>query len=97
MSKPASITWVRVSDRYPDLKAERDQFLALDGEAIVGVVRLIVHGPEGGRWLWSMTQVHRGRPFPHPRTGTTETRKQAEKALVNSWRAFRVWYGIEDT
>ena len=35
-----TVIWIRVGDRYPALKAERDQFLALDGEAIVGVVQL---------------------------------------------------------
>ena len=90
------VIWIRFGDRYPDLKAERDQFLALDGEAIVGVVQVVTNGPEGARWRWSMTQVHRGRPFPHPRTGTTETRSKAAKALVTSWQTFRVWYGIEE-
>ena len=43
----ARVTWVRVGDRYPDFETERDHFLALDREFIVGVVRLIMHGPRG--------------------------------------------------
>ena len=27
------ITWIRAGDRYPDLKHDLDNFLALDGEA----------------------------------------------------------------
>ena len=42
-----------------------------------------------------MTQVHPGRPFTRLRSGTTETRKEAEKALVATWQEFREWYGIE--
>ena len=52
-------------------------------------------GPEKDRWMWSMTRVHAGAPFLD-RSGTTETRGEAARALVESWRAFGRYYGIED-
>ena len=38
------VTWIRIGDFYPDLKAEQDHFLALDGKSAVGIVRLIESG-----------------------------------------------------
>ena len=86
------VTWVRAGDCYPDLKAELNRFVALDeaGEP-VGIVRFVESGPVCGRWLWSMTKIRPGQPFPRQRTGTTETRSQAAKALVATWREF--WNG----
>ena len=90
------ITWIRAGNRYPYFKAERNQFLALDDDDdVVGMVRLIEQGPEGGRWTWSMAQVHSGRPFSRLSSGTTESRKEAQKALVATWQEFRESYGIE--
>ena len=45
--------WIRAGDLYPDLKNEADDFIALDDETAVGVVKWIEHGPDHG-WLWSM-------------------------------------------
>ena len=94
----AHITWIRVSDHYPDLVTERDHFLALDGTEAVGIVRLVEGegGPDSERWRWSMVQVRPGQPFPHPRTGTGATRSEATRALVECWRVFRRYYGLED-
>ena len=91
-----TVTWVRIGDVYPDMKAEADHFIALDGGSVVGVVRLVESGPDIGRWHWSMVQVRAGKPFSLPRSGTTRTRSQAAFALVGSWRAYQKWYGIED-
>ena len=33
------ITWIRAGDRYPDLKHDLDNFIALDGETEIGVVK----------------------------------------------------------
>ena len=91
------VTWHRIGDLDPAMKAELYHFVALDevgGD--VGIVRQIDHGPETGWWLWSMTRVHPGPPLNVPRSGTVETRSEAAKALVGSWRAFRKYYGIEE-
>ena len=34
------ITWICPGNRYPYFKAERNQFLALDDDVVVGMVRL---------------------------------------------------------
>ena len=46
-------------------------------------------GPKGRQWQWSMIRVHSGPPLNVPRSGTSENRSEAAKALVESWRAFR--------
>ena len=53
------ITWIRAGDRYPDLKHDLDNFIALDGEAEIGLVKWVETGPDHG-WFWSMTLVHAG-------------------------------------
>ena len=78
---PPSVTWIHAGDRYPHLKDERDHFLALDGEEIVGAVRLV-----DGRWTWAMVQVRPGTPFSGPRSGTTKSRREAVTELVAAWR-----------
>ena len=65
------VIWVRVGDIHLDMKGEEHHFLALGGEVIFGVVRLLEHGPAGGQWLWSMTQVHPGPPLDVPRSDTS--------------------------
>jgi hypothetical protein len=44
--------------------------------------------------MWSMTRVHPGPALTVPRSGMTETRSEAAKALVACWRAFRTYYGL---
>ena len=90
------LTWVRAGNRYPDLKGERDHFLALDGEVEVGVVKLVTTGaPEEGQFQWSMLLTHPGPEFRRPTSGTCLTRGAAALELLNCWRAFRDWFGIE--
>jgi hypothetical protein len=90
------VTWVRIGDRYPDLKGELDHFLALDGEAEVGMVRFNPAGIDAGSWMWSMLLVHPGPAFRRPRSGTTPTRRAAARELLECWRAFRRWYGMDE-
>jgi hypothetical protein len=89
------VTWVRIGDRYPDLKGEPDHFVALDGEAEVGIARFNPTGIDAGTWMWSMLLVHPGPRFTRPRSGTTPTRKEAAREVVACWNAFREFYGIE--
>ena len=79
------VIWVRVGDIHPDMKGEEHHLLG------VGVVRLLEHGPAGGQWLWSMTQVHPGPPLDVPRSDVGP-----QRALVECWRAWRAWYGVEE-
>ncbi|MET0529584.1 MAG: hypothetical protein ABW003_14840 [Microvirga sp.] len=95
MPTPA-VTWIRIGERHPDLAQERDYFLALDGEVQVGIVRLINFGPETGRWLWSMLLTHPGPAFTRPTSGTAPTRWEAVRDLVDCYRAFREWSGLDE-
>ena len=91
------LAWVRVGDRYPDLKGLPDYFLALDGEKEVGLVRRDLMGvSDEGRWMWSMLLTHPGPAFRRPTNGTCEDRLQAVRELHECWHAFRAFYGIED-
>jgi hypothetical protein len=76
------VTWVRIGDRYPDLKGELDHFLALDGEAEVGMVRFNPAGIDAGSWMWSMLLVHPGPAFRRPTSGTTPTRREAARGAT---------------
>jgi len=92
---PPRLTFVRAGDRYPDLKDEPDDFIALDGEEEVGVVKL-VPAPAGAEWMWSMLLTHPGPAFRQPTNGRCATRGQAARELGECWNAFRDWFGIED-
>ena len=93
MTSP-QLHWIRAGDHYPDLKNEADDFIALDGETEVGVVKWIESGPDHG-WLWSMLLVHPGPAFRLPTNGRCETRAEAAHELIACWRAFRLYYGID--
>jgi hypothetical protein len=90
------LTWVRVGDRHPDRKDEPDSFLALDRGEEVGFVRLLGRGRDAGSWYWSMWLTHPGRAFTRPTSGTTPTRKEAARALIACYAAFRTFYRIAD-
>ena len=80
------LTWVRVGHLYPDLKGEPDHFIAMDGETEVGLVKLVVLGPDEGRWLWSMLLTHPGPPFGRPTNGTWSARTARMLARVPGLR-----------
>ena len=106
------IAWlIRRGERYPELQGEPDDLIALDdNEDLIGHVKYIPAGPDQGRWRWSMLMTHDGRtPFPRSRNGTSPTRVEAARKLVECatrgqavrellecCRAFREWYGIAD-
>ena len=86
--------WIRAGDRYPDLKDETDDFIALAGETEVGVVKWIESGPDHG-WVWSMTLVSLGPAFRMPTNGRCETRGEAARELRECYAAFRRYYGLD--
>jgi hypothetical protein len=47
----------------PDLPPEPD-YIAFDGEKVIGRVYQHEHGTMKGRWLWTMTDHGRGYPPP---------------------------------
>ena len=86
------LRWVRETDRYPDA-TETDSFIALDGEAEVGVVKLIP-APAGSEWMlsWIMLLTHPGPAFRLPKNGRCKKRGEAVGELLECWRAFRDWW-----
>ena len=88
------LTWVREGARYP-VVSDLDSFIALDGEAEVGVVKLVPAPTGQEEWMWSMLLV-RGPAFNRPTNGRTQTRGGAVRELLECWGAFRAYYGIED-
>ena len=90
-----TVTWVRAGDRCPDLKGEGDSFFALDGEVEVGVVKLLP-SPAGSEWMWSMLLMHPGPAFKAPTSGTTPTRWEAVRELLDCRQAFRTWFRLDD-
>ena len=90
------ISWARIGAIHPDMKGEQHHFLARDSTGQdIGIVRRIESGAEAKKWLWALTRVHPGKPFPPPRSGTTGTRKEAALTLAECWRRYVKWYGIE--
>ena len=91
------LRWVRVGDHYADLAGEADHFIALDDEGQeIGVVKFVAIGTAAGSWMWSMRLTHPSPTFTRPTNGLTPTRKEAARELLECWRAFREWFGIED-
>ena len=87
--------FVPAGKRYPDLAAEKDYFIAIDGETQIGMVRLIEDGPETGRWQWGMYLVRPGPTFKLPTDGTAGSKAEAVGKLVDCYGAFRAWYRLE--
>jgi hypothetical protein len=95
MITPRRFSWVRTGDRYPDLVGTPDDFIAMDGETEVGVVKLVVSATEAS-WMWSMLLVHSGRAFGQPTNGLCTTRGEAALELGESYAAFRKFYGLDE-
>ena len=90
---PPRLYWIRAGDRYPDLRHDLDNFLAMNGEEEVGVVKLVpnARGPE---WLWSLFLVRAGPAFRRLTNGLCATRGQAARELGACYVAFREWFGL---
>ena len=86
-------TWVRTIDRYPDTTSA-DDFIAMDGETEVGMVKFMAIGIDAGSWMWSMLLTHSGPAFSRPTNGLTPTRKEAARDLIACWQKFRAYYGL---
>ena len=74
------ISWMRSADVYPGADYPDTDFIAFDGEEIIGRVYRISHGTEEGLWFWMMT-VSRPGPMFNARSGT-EARRVIRPAIV---------------
>lgn len=71
-------------DVFSDLKPSNTDFVALDGDRIVGRVMRFDSGPEMGRWMWSMVATAPG-PTLLPNNGRTDTRGEAGRCVVEAY------------
>jgi hypothetical protein len=62
---------------------EKPDWIAIDGDFVVGRIMLYEHGPSQGLWSWSIT----GIILPAGTGGgTAATAKEAARALRDAWR-----------
>ena len=80
------ISWMRSADMYPDAGYPDTDFVAFDGEEIIGRVYRIRDGTEEGLWFWSMT-VSRPGPTFNARGGTEARRGDAGRRVVEAYEA----------
>ena len=81
---PPLLTWCRAGDLDPDLAGHPDHFIALDGEAEVGVVR---ERSDEGSWIWSILLIHPGLRFNRL---THRARRRERKPQPSCWSATRL-------
>jgi hypothetical protein len=80
---PRKLSGCRIGDLYPDQRGVPDDFIALDGETQVGLVKL-VPAPIGVQWMWSMTLVRPGPAFGRPTNSLCQTQGQAARELASA-------------
>jgi hypothetical protein len=79
------IAWMRSADLYPDAGYPPTDFVAFDGEEIIGRVYRIRHGTEQGLWFWSMTVSLPGPAF-NARSGTEAHRGEAGRRVIEAYQ-----------
>jgi hypothetical protein len=80
------ILWMRSADVYPDGSFPPTDFVAFDGEEIIGRVYQIRHGIQEGLWFWTMT-VSRPGPTFNARSGTEARRGDSGRRVVEPYEA----------
>ena len=78
------ISWMRSADVDPSADFPPDDFVALDGDEIIGRVYRIRHGTQEGLWFWSMT-ISRPGPAFTARDGTEARRGDAGRRVVEAY------------
>src|SRR4051795_4807724 len=76
------VTWMRHSDIYRDPPPSDLDWVAFDGNEIVGRVMQYQHGKEQGQWLWSMTVLRPGAD--QIKSGTSDTIGEAGQRVVEA-------------
>jgi hypothetical protein len=77
---------MRSADLYPDGAFPPTDYVAYDGEEIIGRVYRIEHGKDEGLWFWSMTAERPGPTF-NARSGTEARRGDAGRRMVEAYEA----------
>ena len=96
----SAIYWMRTKDVYPDGGYDDTFFMAFDpevrfprfhmetGDETIGNVHQIAHGPERGKWQWSMTVALPGPVYGRETNGTTEKRSDAARDMIECYRHY---------
>src|SRR4029079_14715119 len=95
MDLPRRLQWCRATDLYPHESGALDDFVALDGQTQVGVMKLMDDAPAGPEWMWSMWVLHPGTAFPRVTKGRCERRGEAARALGACYAAFRAHHRLD--
>jgi hypothetical protein len=89
--------WIKTKDYKPSNFSPKseDDWLLLSGQFIVG--RVLPPGADRVRGLfnWSMTGPHNLKA-PRPNRGSAKDLESAKAALLESWRRWQEWAGIQD-
>jgi hypothetical protein len=75
------ISWMRTSDLWREPKAWNDDFVAFDGDVVIGRVIQAASGSDRGSWTWSMTVDVPGPRFTM-RSGVEARRGDAARRVV---------------
>jgi hypothetical protein len=78
------VVWMLSSDAFPKHPPGDADFVALDGELLVGRVYRIGQGTDRGQWLWTML-VDLPSPRITPRNGTAPTRGEAGRKVIEAY------------
>src|SRR4051794_37199519 len=91
------VEWMRHCDVFTDLPPSDLDWVALDGDRIVGRVMQYVSGRESGLWLWSMVATAPG-PMILPNSGRAGTRAEAGRRAVEAYERLLSGkrFGVDD-
>jgi hypothetical protein len=84
MSPAVPVVWILSSDAFAKHPPDDADFVAFDGELLVGRVYRIGQGMDRGQWLWTMLVDLPGPRFTH-RNGTASTRGEAGRKVVEAY------------
>jgi hypothetical protein len=78
------LEWMRHHNVFTDLTPSNTDFVAFDGDRIIGRVMQYVCGRESGLWLWSVVATAPGVTIL-PNSGRCNTRGEAGRCLVAAY------------
>ena len=79
------LTWSHTFEPGPD-------FVAHDGEQMVGRIRKHQFGTTRGRWFWAANGIQMDpKPFGFQLYGEVETKAEAVEAVETTWERAQAW------
>jgi hypothetical protein len=89
-----SVFFMRHCDVYRDIPESDVDFVAFDGDQIVGRVMQFEFGPENGVWFWTMTVTRPGPPSDAT-NGRVSNRGEAGRRIVEAYKRL-LGPGVDD-